>query len=38
MHNNAINSDSQKWRFAPLLLAGYGERYRAGPSPVYLAG
>jgi len=28
MHpNNAINSDMQKRRFAPLLHAGYGERW-----------
>ena len=27
MPNNAINSDEQKRRFAPLLLAGYGERW-----------
>ncbi len=26
-HNNAINSDVQKWRFALLLHAGYGKRY-----------
>jgi len=26
--NNAINSDVQKRRFALLLHAGYGERYR----------
>jgi hypothetical protein len=25
--NNAINSDSEKRRFALLLAAGYGERY-----------
>jgi hypothetical protein len=25
-HNNAINSDVQKRRFAMLLHAGYGER------------
>jgi hypothetical protein len=25
-HNNAINADAQKRRFAPLLRAGYGER------------
>jgi hypothetical protein len=29
MHNNAINSDSEKRRafVAPLFTAGYGERY-----------
>ena len=27
MHNNAINTDVQKRRFALLLHAGYGERY-----------
>jgi hypothetical protein len=27
MHNNAINADVQKRRFALLLHAGYGERY-----------
>lgn len=26
--NNTINSDAQKRRFALLLRAGYGERYR----------
>jgi hypothetical protein len=36
--NNAINSDFQKRRFALLLLAGYGKRYRAGLSPAYLTG
>jgi hypothetical protein len=28
--NNAINSDAQKLRCAPLLRAGYGERYVPG--------
>jgi len=28
MANNAINSDVQKRRFALLLHAGYGERYK----------
>ena len=27
--NNAINSDGQKRRFALLLPAGYGERYKS---------
>ena len=27
MPNNAINADSHKRRTAPLMLAGYGERY-----------
>jgi hypothetical protein len=26
-HNNAINTDKQKRRFALLLLAGYSERW-----------
>jgi len=26
-HNNAINSDIKKLRFAPLFAAGYGKRW-----------
>jgi hypothetical protein len=36
--NNAINSDVHKRRFALLLPAGYGERYRAEQSSASLAG
>lgn len=31
-HNNAINSDMQKRRFALLLPAGYGERWMSEES------
>jgi len=33
--NNAINADSQKRRFAPLLLAGYGERWATSICPDF---
>lgn len=29
-HNNAINADSKKRRFALLFTAGYGRRYVQG--------
>ena len=32
-HNNAINTDSQTRRFALLLSAGYGERWRGRFAP-----
>lgn len=34
--NNAINADVQKRRFALLLHAGYGERYKSRKEECYI--